>query len=556
MPLLKIRNLTVEAFFPEEGWRPVITGFNLSVGRGEVVALIGESGGGKTTIGLCALGYARPGMRIASGEVLFEGDDILRYSTDQLQQFRGGKVAYVAQSAAAALNPALKVGRQIEEGLRQHRVSSRAEAGRRAVDLLRRLNLPDPENLVNRYPHELSGGQQQRVMTAMAMACDPALIVFDEPTTALDVTTQVQVLKSIKDTIRTADASALYVSHDLAVVSQVATRIVVLRNGAIVEQGPTFDVLHRPAEDYTRLLLDAVRTVPEAPIGETSVPGPCVPEAAEPALVSVRGIEATYQKTGFLAKRRALTNVLHGVDIEIRRSEILAIVGESGSGKSTLARIIAGLHAPTKGSVAYAGETLPARVSGRSLDMLRRIQIVFQSPEQALNPRLSVGQAVGRPLAFYFRMGGREKMLRVRELLDMVGLPARVEEKSPRELSGGQRQRVAIARALAARPDIILCDEFLSALDTVVAARITELMERLRDQLGTAFVFISHDLATVAEIADRVIVLKDGRVVDAGSTTRIFNEDVDRYTDLLIRSVPQLRPGWLEETLAAGPAKA
>lgn len=548
-PLLEIRNLTVEAFFPDIGWRAVVSDLNLSVQRGEVVALIGESGGGKTTIGLCALGYTRPGMRIARGEVLFEGQNILHYSTEALQRFRGGKVAYVAQSAAAALNPALTIGRQVAEGMRHHGVTSKAEAAKRAVDLLDRLKLPDPHSLVRRYPHEMSGGQQQRVMTAMAMACDPQLIVFDEPTTALDVTTQVQVLKSIKDTIRLFDASALYVSHDLAVVSQVATRIVVLRNGRIVEQGPSFEVLHNPQHDYTRLLLDAVRTVPD----KAAESAPETPAPARP-LISVRNIEATYQRSAFFASRAAAKNVLHGVDLDIREREILAVVGESGSGKSTLARVIAGLHAPASGTVSYDGETLPPRVAKRSLEMLRRIQIVFQSPEQALNPRLSVGQAVGRPLTFYFAMNGREKAARVRELLDMVGLPAKAEEKSPRELSGGQRQRVAIARALAARPQVILCDEFLSALDTVVAARITELMQSLRDELGTAFVFISHDLATVSEIADRVIVLKDGRVVEDGATAQIFNEKVHPYTELLIRSVPKLRPGWLEETLAAGGA--
>jgi peptide/nickel transport system ATP-binding protein len=542
---LEIRDLRVDAFFPNSGWRTVVKNFSLSVDRGEVVALIGESGGGKTTVGLCALGYARPGMRIVSGEILFDGEDILRYSDEELQRFRGSKVAYVAQSAAAALNPALTIGRQIAEGMHHHGLASGTDATKRTIDLLTRLKLPDPAAIIKRYPHEMSGGQQQRVMTAMAMACDPELIVFDEPTTALDVTTQVQVLKSIKDTIKLSNASALYVSHDLAVVSQVATRIVVIRNGEVVEQGKSFDILHNPQHEYTRLLLDAVRTVPEKSEAvvsrETAVDAP---------LICVRGLEATYQKPRFFQRAASSRNVLHGIDIDIREREILAVVGESGSGKSTLARVVAGLHAPSKGTITYAGEALATRLARRSSEMLRKIQIVFQSPEQALNPRLTVGQAVGRPLSFYFSMGGKQKSARVRELLEMVGLAPAMAEKFPRELSGGQRQRVAIARALAAQPKVILCDEFLSALDTVVAARITELMKNLRDELGTAFVFISHDLATVAEIADRVVVLKGGRVMDDDVTSSIFNENVHPYTELLIRSVPQLRPGWLEETLA------
>ncbi len=540
-PLLQFRHLTVEAFQPETGWHTVIHDFNLTVETGEVVALIGESGGGKTTIGLCALGYTRPGMRITNGEILFRGRDVRAMGAEELRRFRGAKVAYVAQSAAAALNPAMAIGTQIREGMYRHGTASKEEAAERCLDLLGRLNLPDPKRLAERYPQQTSGGQQQRVMMAMAMACGPELLVLDEPTTALDVTTQVQVLHSIKNAIADFGASALYVSHDLAVVSQIATRIVVLRNGRAVEEGPTFDVLHRPSDPYTRTLLGAVRKLPEPSEAVAALEA----RAVEPC-VSVRQVRATYHRRGLFRRTSQEADVLHDVSLDVYPGEVLAVVGESGSGKSTLARVIAGLHPPSGGDVLHNGRVISRSVGGRDRDCLRRIQIVFQSPEQALNPRTTVEEAIGRPLSFYFGMSGAAKRRRLAELLELVDLPASMARKTPREMSGGQRQRVAIARAFAAEPDVILCDEFLSALDTIVAARIVELMASLRDRLGTAYVFISHDLATVAALADRVAVMKHGRLVSVAPTRNLFHSDRHPYVDQLIRSVPELRPGWLE----------
>ncbi len=544
-PLLDVRGLTIEAYQPETGWRIVVEDVSFKVYPGEVVALIGESGGGKTTVGLCALGYVRPGMRVVGGQVLFRGENVFDFSADRLRQYRGASVAYVAQSAAAALNPSITIGDQVAEGIVQHGLMNGQDARRRAIELLKVLNLPDPEALAERYPQETSGGQQQRVMTAMSLSCGPRLLVLDEPTTALDVTTQIQVLKTIKDAIGDFDASAIYVSHDLAVVSQIATRILVLRNGRIVEEGDTFDVLDKPEHEYTRTLRSAVRRLPDA----ESIPEARLVERREP-LISVRNIRASYGRPSLFRNGDSSADVLKDVSVDVYSGEVLAVVGESGSGKSTLARVIAGLHGARKGEVLFRGEAVASRAARRTRDCLRSVQIVFQSPEQALNPRATVAEALGRPLAFYFGMSREDRRKRTAELLDMVGLPGSYAAKYPKEMSGGQRQRVAIARALAAEPSVILCDEFLSALDTIVAAQIVGLMQELRDRLGMAYVFISHDLATVADIADRVAVMQHGRIVELAEIGAVFGERRHAYTAELIRSVPELRPGWLESTLA------
>ncbi|MCG7505387.1 ABC transporter ATP-binding protein [Mesorhizobium retamae] len=544
-PLLEVRRLTIEAFQPETGWRKVVHDVSFDVFPGEVVALIGESGGGKTTIGLTALGYVRPGMRLAGGKVLFNGENILSFSQERLRLFRGASVAYVAQSASAALNPSITIGNQISEGIVQHGLMSAADAKRRTLELLKALSLPDPPHLAMRYPQETSGGQQQRVMTAMSLSCGPRLLVLDEPTTALDVTTQMQVLKTIKDALKEFDASAIYVSHDLAVVSQIATRILVLRNGRIVEAGDTFDVLERPSHEYTRALRAAVRKLPHV----EDLPQQRTVARSEPS-VSVKNVRATYDNPSIFRRGPAPADVLHGVSLDVYPGEVLAVVGESGSGKSTLARVIAGLHSAREGKVLFRGQAVSSRASRRSKECLKSVQIVFQSPEQALNPRATVAQAIGRPLAFYFGMSRSDRRRRVEELLEMVGIPPEYADKYPKEMSGGERQRVAIARALAAEPSVIICDEFLSALDTIVAAQIVDLMKSLRDRLGTAYIFISHDLATVADIADRVAVMQHGRVVELAAIGEVFGARRHQYTAELIRSVPEMRLGWLESALS------
>ena len=590
--LLAIEELSVEGRPPSGIWVETVHRCSVRVDPGEVVALIGESGAGKTTLALAALGYARPGTRFTGGRVLLQGRDVLAMPASRRRDLRGREVAYVAQSAQAALNPAIPVGEQIVESLALHGMGEGAP--RRALDLLDLLDLPHPESLARRYPHQISGGQQQRIMMAMALACHPRLLVLDEPTTALDVTTQIEVLKAIKHVIRERNTAAVYVSHDLSVVAQLADRILVMHRGRTVEEGTTAAILTAARQDYTRTLLAAVKPKPGAlparvavamkesppagvagamkespPAGVPPANGPQARPCPAPAgaagtdpppsavpVLAVRSVDASYERPRPFRPLARERHVLHGVDLEVHPREVLAVVGESGSGKSTLARVVAGLHPPLAGAVALDGEALAPRARRRRREQLRRIQIVFQSPEQSLNPERRVADALARPLRLYFGMSGSQQADRIAELLEMVGLDPDFAGRFPAELSGGQRQRVSIARAFAARPDVILCDEVLSALDTVVASRILELMKALRERHRVAYVFISHDLATVASIADRVAVMYAGRVVDAGPTGAVFAPPHHPYTQLLIGSVPALRQGWLEEVIASREAEA
>jgi peptide/nickel transport system ATP-binding protein len=547
-PLLTISGLTIEGRRAGDRWQHILEDASISVDPGEVVALIGESGAGKTTLALAALGYCRPGTRIVAGRALLGETDLVSLARPEKRVFRGRDVAYVAQSAAAALNPGMTIGAQIGEGLLLHRLANRSEVRKRVTDLLQLLRLPEPSAIAARYPLQTSGGQQQRAMTAMAMSCAPKLLVLDEPTTALDVTTQIEVLRAIKDAIRCERAAAIYVSHDIAVVAQIATRIIVMRHGRIVEEGGTEQILYSPRHDYTRALLAAVRAIP------ASIEPHSTPARGRTPVLTARAIEATYRRR-WLGRTSPDQHVLRDASIELQPGETLALVGESGSGKSTLARVIAGLHQPLAGRVELDGRVLKASCRGRRTEELRRIQIVFQSPEQVLNPKVRVGRALGRVASLYFGLSGRELDARVHELLRMVGLPEEFAQKFPGELSGGQRQRVAIARAFAARPDVVLCDEFLSALDTLVAARILDLMAELKLRHRVAYVFISHDLGTVATIADRVAVMYAGRVVESGPTEAVFRAPHHPYTNLLVRSVPELRADWLEEATASGGGK-
>jgi len=540
--LLRVSNLTVEGEAPDGGWRSILANVSISVEPGEVVALIGESGAGKTTLALAALGYCRAGTRVAAGRISFGTTEVLSLSRRGKRDFRGREVAYVAQSAASALNPSIRIGEQVSEGLALHRLQDRVDPEARMLELLTLLRLPDPPALARRYPSQMSGGQQQRVMTAMAMTCAPKLLVLDEPTTALDVTTQIEVLKAIKDAIRHHNTAAIYVSHDLSVVAQIATRIVVMRHGDIVEQGPAEAILENPRRDYTRALLGAVRTMDGAA-------APARPGKVLQPLLSVAAVSAGYRRSMFRAPRES-DLVLHDVSLDVMPGETLALAGESGSGKSTLVRVVAGLHKPSAGAIRLGGKVLAAASRRRAKAELRRVQIVLQSPEQALNPRIDVGGAIGQVLRFYWDLSQAEIKARTAELLEMVGLPPAFAAKHPGELSGGQRQRVAIARAFAAKPDIILCDEFLSALDTLVAARIIELMAKLKREHNVAYIFVSHDLATVAQIADRVAVMYQGRIVETGRTADVFAPPQHPYTRLLVQSVPQLRRDWLDDVIA------
>ncbi len=530
--LLDIKNLKIEATVYPPGEDPhditIVEGVSVALEGGKVLGLIGESGAGKSTIGLSAMAYGRGGVRITGGEVTLNGRDILKLGPKGLRGLRGREVTYVAQSAAASFNPAKRLMEQVIEATLKHGLCSRSEAEARAVKLFGKLGLPNPETIGSRYPHQVSGGQLQRVMTAMALCPEPSLVIFDEPTTALDVTTQIDVLAAIKEAIRDTGVAALYITHDLAVVAQVSDHILVLRNGNKVEYGPVEQIIEAPQEDYTRALVSvrSIDHVEKAP--------------AEPVL-RVDNVTARYKGTNF--------DVLSNVTVDVAPGQTLAIVGESGSGKSTLARAITGLLPPSAGRITFAGRTLSPDLKSRSRDDLRELQMIYQMADVAMNPRQTVGTIIGRPLEFYFGMRGEEKRKRVQELLDQIEMGTGFIDRYPAELSGGQKQRVCIARALAAKPKLIICDEVTSALDPLVADGILKLLLELQAQEGVAYLFITHDLATVKAIADSIAVMYRGKVVRYGPKTQVLTPPFDDYTDLLLSSVPEMRLGWLEHVI-------
>ena len=545
-PLVEVRGLSVCARDDEGRQIPLVRDVSFAVPKGEVLALIGESGSGKTTIALSLMGYVRGGCGITGGAIRVGDTDVLALDERQLNAFRGAKVAYIAQSAAAAFNPAKTIMDQVIEPALAHRLMTRAAAKQKAVELFRALALPAPATIGRRYPHQVSGGQLQRLMAAMALITDPDLVILDEPTTALDVTTQIEALRVFKRVVRERGATAVYVSHDLAVVAQMADRIVVLQQGAIREAGPTRQVLEAPSDDYTRALVAA------------SHPRPMVAATVDlekPPLLAIRGLSAGYGPIG----RDGLPRhpVLRDIELTIPRGGSLGVIGESGSGKSTLARVVAGLLPAASGEVLLDGEALAPALAARRRQQLRRIQIVFQNADTALNPAHTVAQTLRRPLELYGLGDRASRARRVLELIDLIRLPAAIAERRTVELSGGQKQRVNLTRALAAQPDLILCDEVTSALDTVVAAAILELIADLRRELGVAFMFISHDITTVRAICDEVCVLYAGRQVELGPRLAFAKPAHHPYTELLVASAPETRPGWLEEArLAARPAEA
>ncbi len=533
--LVEIKNLYVDATTDSGRRVEIIKNVSIEIAEGEIVALIGESGSGKTTIALTLMGHTRPGCRISGGQVLLNGKDMAALPEKARANIRGTEVAYVPQSAAAAFNPSATIMDQVIEVTRIHKLMPAEKARQRAIELFRALSLPNPESIGDRYPHQVSGGQLQRLSAAMALIGDPKLVIFDEPTTALDVTTQIDVLRAFKSVMREAGTAGVYVSHDLAVVAQIADRIVVLKGGEVQEVGDTTEILERPKHAYTQELLAAFEPTPRefSDVRET---------VARP-LLQIENLVAGYGSV----REDGLPAIcaVRSVNLAVEKGRNLGIIGESGCGKSTLARAIAGILPAASGEIIFDGGTLAPAANNRTHDQLREMQIVFQYADTALNPAKPVEDILGRPLAFYGNMDRKAVSKRIDELLDMVQLPRSLRFRHPSELSGGQKQRVNFARALAAEPKLIICDEITSALDTVVSAAIIELLKELQRELELSYIFISHDLSVVEAICDEIAVMYAGEKVEQITRDRVKDPSHD-YSKLLFSSVPKLDPTWLD----------
>ena len=533
-PLLSVRGLKIGATVYPPDAKPhdikIVHGVDFDVEAGKVLGLIGESGAGKSTIGLATMAYGRGGVKLTGGTVFVNGRNVLQSDRRDVRNLRGAEVTYVSQSAAASFNPAKRIMEQVIEAAVSQSKFSKNDAQARAVELFRKLDLPEPETIGDRFPHQVSGGQLQRCMTALALCPEPDLVVFDEPTTALDVTTQIDVLKAIKEAIRDTGVAALYITHDLAVVAQVSDHIMVLRQGEMVEYGTADQIINAPVDEYTKALV-SVRSIDhkeKTPSGEP--------------LLRVQNITARYRGTKF--------DVLKDINVDLHAGQTLAVVGESGSGKSTLARVITGLLPAREGVVNFNGRELSPELANRSQDDLRELQMIYQMADTAMNPRQTVGTIIGRPLEFYFGLKGAEKQKRIKELLDEIEMGDGFIDRYPAELSGGQKQRVCIARALAAKPKLIICDEVTSALDPLVADGILKLLLDLQKVEDVAYLFITHDIATVRAIADSIAVMYQGEVARYGGKTEVLSPPFDDYTDLLLSSVPEMKLGWLEDVIA------
>lgn len=531
--LLRIEDLSI-SFAMLGGRVDAVKKASLRVLPGKVTALVGESGSGKSVISQSVMRIL-PRIATASGRILFNDPltgrqtDILALSQDgpDIRAIRGRRIGKIFQEPMTSLSPLHTVGDQVSEVLTIHEDMSRAERYERTIEMLRLVGFAKPERAFRMYPFELSGGMRQRAMIALALICRPALLIADEPTTALDVTTQIDVLAAIKHAIEETNTAAIYITHDLAVVAQITDDILVLRHGKMVEYGSVRQIIEAPTQEYTRALVN--------------VRGSRRDEAPDQSdtLLKIDNVTAGYG--GF--------KVLHDISLHLPKGQTLAVVGESGSGKSTLARVVTGLLPPMQGSVSFGGKTLPPALKGRSRDELRRIQMIYQMADTAMNPRQTVRDIVGRPLSFYFGTHGREKTERVKELLDQIEMGERFLDRYPAELSGGQKQRVAIARALAAKPELILCDEPTSALDPLVAEGILKLLLKLQEDTQVSYMFITHDIAIVRAIADSVAVMHRGRLVRFGPKSKVLSPPFDDYTDLLLKSVPEMEIGWLEKVL-------
>ena len=536
--MLQVRGLHVgyRAAAAGGGGRPyAVDGIDLDVDRGEIVALVGESGSGKTTAALAITRLLPAAAQVAAGRILFQGRDLAALGDSALRAVRGREIGFIPQDPAVALNPVHRVGDQVAEVLRIHGLARGEAARQAALDALSRAGVPEPDLRARQYPHQLSGGTLQRVLIAIALAGSPELIIADEPTSALDVTVQRRVLDHLEELSRELGIAMVLITHDLAVARDRAHRVAVMCEGRVVESGPARQVLGDPQHAYTRQLVAAV------PGWTRGAAAPARREvAAAPVLLDVRGLVKEFALPRGAAPTRTLRAV-DGIDFTVARGEALALVGESGSGKSTTARLVARLERPTEGSIRFDGIDLAALDSTRMRALRRRVQLVYQNPFASFDPRFTVRRIVEEPLRA-FRLGNRsERRTRVAELLDLVALPSYMLDRRPVQLSGGQRQRVAIARALALNPDLLVCDEPVSALDVSVQAQILDLLARLQHDLGLSYLFITHDLAVARQVCAGVAVMRAGRIVETGPTDRVLTTPEDDYTRELVAAVPGRR---------------
>jgi peptide/nickel transport system ATP-binding protein len=524
-PVLSINGLTVG--LPSGSDRAnAVEDISFSVGPGEIVCVVGESGSGKSVTAQTVMGLLPPELVANAGAALLEGEDVLKATPARLRALRGSRMAMVFQEPMTALNPVMTVGNQIAEVLEIHTSLSQADRRQRVLDIMRAVHLPDPERLIDAYPHQMSGGQRQRIMIAAALVLDPALLVADEPTTALDVTTQAQILQLIRELQERRGTGVLFITHDFGVVAEIAHRVVVMQKGRVVESGTAEDVLHRPQSDYTRLLIASVPSLK---------PPPRPPKAGPVALATER-LSKTYRTGGLLFSSRVV-KAAQEVDIVVRRGETVGIVGESGSGKSTVARCVARLIEPTSGAIRI-GDIDVARLSQGSLRPHRRhVQIVFQDPYRSLNPRRTVGASIIEG-PMNFGLGEGEARKRASRLMTLVGLSPDALDRYPHQFSGGQRQRIAIARALAMEPQLLIADEAVSALDVSVQAQVLKLLDDVRQQFDLAVLFITHDLRVAAQICDRIAVMQHGVVVEQGATAEVFATPQHAYTRALFEAAP------------------
>jgi len=504
-----------------------VTDVSLTVGRGEIVCLVGESGSGKSVIAHAVMGLSPGELKATAGEILLEGENILGASAARLRELRCVRMSMIFQEPMTALNPVMSCGDQIDEVLRMHSTLSPDERRTRVKRVIEEVHLPDPERMMASYPHQLSGGQRQRIVIAIALIMDPVLLIADEPTTALDVTTQAQILKLIRELQQSHGTGVLFITHDFGVVAEIADRVAVLRLGNLVETRAKAELLARPDNAYTKMLIAAVPSI---------TPRKRNADAAAPVVLATARLTKIYKSGGFLARKRTV-HAAEDVSFEIRRGQTLGIVGESGSGKSTVARCIARLIDPTSGSVRLSGDDIATMGARQLRPLRRRVQIVFQDPYRSLNPRRTVGEAIIEgPLNY--GTSRADALARARQLMETVRLDPEALGRFPHQFSGGQRQRICIARALAMQPELLIADEAVSALDVSVQAQVLQLLDEIRDRMNLAMLFITHDLRVAAQVCDHVAVMSKGRVVEIGTAIQVFGAPRHAYTQALFAAAP------------------